>query len=312
MKTKTGSKFEVLVTSLSAVVLSGCASMFNPYLDLGDRPEVVNVESAVGYANDAIDVYRTALGDQAKFKAWLGAGLIPLAAATTGLGIQAVSQEAITALALTGATGLGLGAWFENTPRQRAYIAGYNAINCAVDATVPFKVKGSSQFTDYETALSAINGKIEAVQTNIANVRLQIANVGLTTSVSPLVVQAEESVTTAETVLANAKSARRNGVALQREIDIAGDRLITSVDRIAGQVDLAVLQNQPDIQTLASIISGLGSAYSKFTAIPKGAKGAEDVAAPAAAGDERSVSQQLANALRQLQTSVAQMGTDER
>ena len=66
-----------------------------------------------------------------------------MSAAAVGLGVHEVSGEAITALGLTGAAGLGLGTWFNNEPYKTIYIAGARALGCAVEA-VAVRIQSSN------------------------------------------------------------------------------------------------------------------------------------------------------------------------
>ena len=128
-------------SGLCLVLLAGCSSLYDPHITLNDTPSgAVSFEAAEIYANDAKDKYREALGEYSRFNKLLGASLIPLGAATLGLGITGASSTAVTALGLTGATGFGLGSWLQSTPTQQAYIGGHNATNCAIEAMLPLKV----------------------------------------------------------------------------------------------------------------------------------------------------------------------------
>jgi hypothetical protein len=78
-----------------------------------------------------------------------------------GLAITGASTTAVTALGLTGATAFGLGVWFDSTPQQRAYIAGFNAVNCAVEAVLPLK------FVEQDLALGEFNQSMRSIDANI-------------------------------------------------------------------------------------------------------------------------------------------------
>ena len=67
------------IVLVSVVLTSGCASIINPFVKLGNHPTGnITLNQAIDYANTAKEKYRGALGDRARFKSLLGAGLSPL------------------------------------------------------------------------------------------------------------------------------------------------------------------------------------------------------------------------------------------
>ena len=146
------------------LAVSGC-SLLNPHViwERPDATEVVTLQSAIKYANDAKDAYKTAIGEQAMLTSSLGLGLIPLSAAALGLGIANVDGNAITALGLTGAAAFSATTWVGSKPRQRVYIAGIKAMTCAVDAMIPLNFPQQDQ-TDLKNDLDTLNGAIRVAQ----------------------------------------------------------------------------------------------------------------------------------------------------
>ena len=133
----------ILTLLATSSMLSACA-LINPHVSWReiDRPKcsgdascgAVTLSDAIAYADNAKAAYKIALGDQARLPNLLALGLIPLGAAALGLGITGGSSAAITALGLTGAAGYAGGTWLSSKPQQRAYVAGYNAVVCTVEA----------------------------------------------------------------------------------------------------------------------------------------------------------------------------------
>jgi hypothetical protein len=292
---------------------AGCAGITNPYVKPDGRPGGnVTLESAIGYANSAKDAYKEALGNQAELRSWLGIGLIPLGAATLGLGITGASPTAITVLGLTGAAAYGTGSWLQSPPQERAYIAGYNAINCAIGAVAPLNIDKNSEFARFDESMKIIDRHIADVQSQIGVVNAAISDLEPSAgSQDALVVRAKEEVTAARSIVDSAVAARANGTSLMLEVASAGSNLVTAVDRIVGQVDDAILLNQPDLQSLSSIIGGLGQAYSQFTAVPEGLRKAEDLAG-AGVAVQTGRAGVLNMALQELQERVATLSIDTR
>lgn len=300
-----------VVALLCVSVIAGCTGVTNPYVKPQGRPEAPTLDQAIKYANDAKGNYQTALGNQGKLNTWLGIGLVPLGAATLGLAVTGASQTAVTVLGLTGAAAYGTATWLRSEPQQRAYIAGYNAINCAIEAVVPLRLDTKSpEYSRFIASMNVIDNKIADVETQIGAVERLIVQVEPTAgSGDRLVVRAKEEVTAARSIVDSAVTARQGGTSLALEIAGAGNNLTVAVDRIAGQVDEAILSNQPDIQALTSIIGGLGQAYSKFTVVPESSAerlgGAEVTAQAGPAGD-------LSRELGELQRRAADLSVGQR
>jgi hypothetical protein len=271
--------FRNVVLAGAVVFMSGCA-LTNPHIEFEKRTALaaaasVEIGAAVTYAEQTKAAYRKALGQRAEFRNLLGVGLIPLMAATLALGIDGSHATEVLILGMTGAAAYGAGTWLDGKPVERAYIAGFNATTCAIDAIEPFRIaKNDPDFGEFQAGLQAIDSKIEHVDTQVGKIRDALS---LMSADSLLVSRANADVDAALSVAANARTVRSNGVSLRREINLTGSRLVAAVDRITGEVDMAVHQSQADLQALASIIGGLGQAYGKFTAVPESLKSAKDV-----------------------------------
>ena len=285
-------------------VLAGC-SLINPHISTGDRPaKPVMLESAIKYGNEAKNAYREALGDEAKFRNLLGVGLIGVA---TAIPIMALTEATTKSIGIVGVSGAGLyaiGTWLQSTPRQRAYLQGYNAVNCAIDAVAPLDFDTDKEpYKGFDSALLQINDQIARVEKDIGTVK----NLDLTAAEKA---KADEKIAIAlETALKavdEAKAARRSGIELQLQLAAAGPDLVAAVDRIVGEVDRAVVENQPDLAALASIIGGLGNMYGQLTALPPGMAGPQDITGLSTAVRFESASP-LEKNLVDLQNSVAEL-----
>ena len=61
------------------------------------------------------------------------------------------------------------------------------------------------------------------------------------------------------------------------KINNSGSALIASVDRIVGQVNDSINANQADLQSIVTIIGGLGGMYSQFTMVPQSTTSASEI-----------------------------------
>lgn len=243
-----------LVSCIALVALSvtGCAGVLDPVVGVGrdDRPlPPATVQQAVGYANKAKDEYFSAMTNQARLSTWVGGGLIPLAAVASGLVLFGKTTSAIY-VGLTGAGVWATSLWFRNQPAQLAYLAGHEAVNCAVTAVLPFATVNA----EFTAALERIDTKIGQVRQAALDLRAVVPD-------DPLVVDAERLVT-------DALVARDNGRPAAAVAATLPDQLVTTVDRIQAEVSRTVVTSQPDFAALGTLIGGLGSAYGQFGQVP--------------------------------------------
>lgn len=238
--------------ALVALGATGCAGVLDPVVGVGgeDRPlPPASFQQAVGYANQAKDEYFAAMSNQARLSTWVGGGLIPLAAVASGLALFGKTTSAIY-VGLTGAGVWSTSLWFRNQPAQLAYLAGHEAVNCAVTAVVPF----GSVDTKFTSALERIDTRVGDVRTAADALRAVLPN-------DPLLADAER-------LVANAIVARDNGRPVAALAATLPDQLVTTVDRIQAEVGRAVVTSQPDIASLGTLIGGFGSAYGQFGQVP--------------------------------------------
>ena len=265
----------ILTVGLAAA-LGGC-SLWNPHVTW-ERPSItadgiatekpyneITISDAIAYANRGKEAYKQAAGEQEELKSALALGLIPLSAAAVGLGVHEVSGEAITALGLTGAAGLGLGTWFNNEPYKTIYIAGARALGCAVEAVAPLDLNRSlidqlridlgdipdaAGLNDHMSALHTARGTAEAELTAFVADGGEVGNPSLGQ-------RANADIQAATDLLALADQTYRSARALERRIAGGGPLLMEAVDRIAAEVDEALIANAPDLNALPEIINGL-------------------------------------------------------
>ena len=252
---------------------SGCASLFNPHLNLerGDfqtgGPSMVE---AIKYTDDTIAAYRQGMGDQANLSTWTGVVLIPLSAATVALGIQGGHTNAITNLALGGAATYGLSSWLSSPNRSLIYAEGIGAMNCAKQVMLPYYVS-KPWMEEFSNALTKLSNQGSTLATQLAKLR------ALTSTLEGLIPiganddQVKKAKALADDVthlLATTAVTRGNGFVLKRRLELAGQTLVFAVDRIAGEVDKALLSTVPSLTALSGIIASLNPAADMFRQAP--------------------------------------------
>jgi hypothetical protein len=257
-----------------------------------DKPktETATLDEAFRYAADVKAAYRGAVRDQVQLQAWLGIGLIPLTAAAMGLGATGASPDAVLALGLTGASGLGIGTLLFNKPRQLAWVAGLKAATCAEDAMAPLK-QPAGMTTEIKAAVGILRTELKNLETADAALETEI---DLARSVresadttKPDLVRALKGLESLENAagaehkdvqgaVSAAEEALKSGVDLQQLLATSGQRLVVAVSKITDEVDNLVVETQKDPQALANIIAGLGGAYRAITTVPEGIARATD------------------------------------
>ena len=267
---------------IGALTLASCSSMVNPYRshsrkafmeDRDDRKvEKIDLERAVSYANEVKANYREALGREAMFTKILGALLIPTGAMALTMGVAGVHSNTILMTGGSGTALFGVGKWLESKPRQAAYVAGYTAVNCAIEAVLPFRFS-DKYLTPFEDSMKDIGPRIGSVQNAIkyaekAQNAFSPPADDNDVDAQQLLELAEDRIKVAKSLVASAKDARDKGLVVQRKRAQAGHALDTTVDNIIGQVDAAIQKAQLDLGALSAVISGLSQTYAQFTAVP--------------------------------------------
>lgn len=273
MRTSIPLKSVVGALALS-VFASGCSSIIDPHLDFGDRPgrtrddsskettavNQASLNEAILYAERAKDKYRDAVGDTAKFDRLLGVALIGVATATPIGALSGVGSNTLAIIGVSGAGTYSTGVWLQSDPTERAYVQGYLAVNCAVEAMLPLHfASDDTAYSSYSTALADMPVQIGQVMSAMAALRGDLSVDATLRS---------ELLANAATAVAEARAARATGLKAQNTIKQSGERLANGVDRIIGEVDAVIQDNRADLSSLQGIISGIAGVYSEFPGAP--------------------------------------------
>jgi hypothetical protein len=235
----------VVIGTTLLVNVSGC--IMNPHVswkreDAKVTPSPSTLAEGLKYAELGIDAYKAKMSEQTQFKNYLALFLIPLSAAALAMGIDGANATAIAALGLTGAATFGVGNFLTSQPRQLVYGAGANAINCAKAAVLPLDFS-NRDFADFTQQLTHLQNAMD-------NMRKK----------EPMDADDKALLDKAEEVLPQAQ---------QLDIEIVGatGALISAIDKIVIQVDIAIESTTADLQSVSTIIGGLAQTSSRFTTI---------------------------------------------
>ena len=302
------SVFQLVCVVIVGVWLSGCA-IVNPHETLRkpSGPPPTTIVEGIKYADEAKRAYGTAVARQSQLRTWLGIGLIPLGAAALGLGVTGGAPATIAALGLTGAAGYGLGTWLESKPNQKAWLAGYHATTCAVDAVLPLLyVEQNSVAIDRDIA--ALDAAITELDAKLGSVRALLIGVpeNPPTAVAELVRLARERVTEGEAVRASALDTRSKALRMKQEAAVAGASLKEAVDRISAQVSVQLVEATADLSALSSIVGGLANSYGQFVRVPEGQVSGGSVATGQGEGTDPELKpyEKLTTAVTELENAI--------
>lgn len=259
-----------LFISTTLLINSGC-SLVNPHKIQLSNPNLKsepNMANALTYANEYIENYRNGMGDQAELNFWTGTTLIPLSAATLALGIKGGHTNAVTNLSATGAGIFALSTWFSSPNRSLVYAEGIIALNCAKQVMAPYYVSPKWQ-TTFNNAQETITNETIVLKANLETLRVQTDRLKLLSQDEKEIAIAESLQNQANDILEKVAVTAKNGFVLDYKLTQAGQILILAVDRIAGEVDKAILSTIPKISALPGIIASLKPSADMFRQVPE-------------------------------------------
>lgn len=299
------------------VFLSGC-SIINPHVSpRGDRPRLVRqqfaaddkrqntadhaaLSEAIDYANRVRDAYHRAVGQQSMFRNGLAITAVSMAGAALGLGITGGATEAITALGVGGASAVGLGTLLYSDARQRVYLAGSEAVGCAISAMTPLMIADET-LTKFRNDLVALESLVGALRSQVEVVEAAVPSF----TDKPLKQRAEIALSQARATIAPAAQMVEAGYLLLNRVESAGVALVTAVDTIRDKVSAQITRTEPDLASINAVIGGLGAATSRFAPTPLATPPPTDEVAESTSGlssDEMKV--------EELERQVAQVAGD--
>ncbi len=227
-----------------------------------------NMEDAVAYADRAIGAYKRGMGDQATLNSMTGVVLIPIAANIIRLGIDGGHSTTITNLTAGAGAGYGVSTWLSNPTRSEIYVAGILAVNCAKEVMLPYYVS-DTWMSEFSTALAELTTQGSTLTMQLAQLdALTSALERLTSANDFQVKEAKALADSVASLLAATAVTRQNGVVLKRRLELAGQALVYGVDRIAGEVDKALLSTVPSLTALPGVIASLSPAVDMFRQAP--------------------------------------------
>ena len=269
-----------LMIPLTCLAIAGC-SMLQPYLDVDTASYTApgmpghsltprqDFADAVAYANWVQTRYREAVADSAAFANYSNLSLLQIGLATIGMGAAGVSGDEILIAGLGASSLYGSAALLRSNPRDLAYLTGFGAVQCAIDAVTPLDESTIGDFPGFESLVvndddSSLSDQLRTLEEEWLEQREQ--NGWVDTRLNE---RQRTLLNLGRVALDEGRDAARQGRILYQDIKQSPATLTDAVSRITHQVDLAVVRTIPDTAAVALIISNLDSIYSQFTAVPE-------------------------------------------
>ncbi len=203
------------------------------------------------YARARQDAYIKAMVDDTVLSDRIALGLLPMGAAVLGLGVTGTTGDPIMALALSGATGYGLGTWFTNKARREVFKVGATATGCVIAAAAPLDVSKEKQ-KRIETARNHLHE-------TLVTLRGKLDPENTISAVTELITNAEETLRHADEVL--------------QGLNQAGSTIVNAVEAVRIEITKAAVDTAQDLRDLQDHLKS--SVYAPFQdilgiATPKG------------------------------------------
>jgi hypothetical protein len=259
---------------IAILALAGCDSILNPYVQPNDAKWTVSDPKTVTYAGDlasAIDYanswrlrYYDAVGDQATLRNSAALGLLGIGGVALGYGLAGGGSGAVFAgLGAAGATLFGGATYFQNTPRDRTYLAGSQAIGCALLAVRPLMMS-QSDFEDLTADLASLRIAIGETQDAVGAVQVAEDVIRSKDANNAYLPDADATLNAAAKDLSSSNKIYKNGQALRKDVASAGYTLRVIVDNIVATVADKLTQTEPDLSSLAGIVGGLSQTVTQL------------------------------------------------
>jgi hypothetical protein len=228
---------------LFVAIVSGC-SVYRPYVDPCEDlawKSNVSYADALACAKEEDADYRCRRNEQALITPVVGTLLIPITGAAIGLGVSGVSGDAITGLGLGGASVAAFGTLFSNRPREQAYKAGAEGVECVILATRGLDLAATER--------EKFRGHLNSLITSTVALQRAIASIADPRARPELFAEAKK-------MLAEANTLVQQGQRLEAALDVIGGQIIGALGKIRAAVNEAVRTSQPDLRALVAALQG--------------------------------------------------------
>lgn len=252
----------------TALAVSGC--MLNPYINYTNpTPEQVaevqnrSLDHAIALAEITREKYREKIVDQTVLNNFTGNGLIALGATAIALAAYGAHPDKIIGAGLLGGLGFTLGQRRNNPNQDLVYLAGMQAMNCAILAVQPLRVTGDLE-DQINTDLISATDKIVTLENAIGDVRNKIAVLRKEDAGNSLITDAERLIATSEKIASTANKASVTATKLRVALNGIGPKMIATINTLDAAVMKGVREAQPSLESVSTAVKGLAGAAGIF------------------------------------------------
>ena len=265
----------VSAMSCAVVALAGC-SVFNPHVRVKekactDATFAGGMSCAVSYANDWRTIYYKSVGNDSILRTSVGLSLIPLSAVALYKGVTTTNRSHnIAALGIGAASLYTAGSFLQSSPRQKVYLAGSQAVGCAVLQMRPLLML-ENDYQQLLTDLSALQTNMTGTTTKLRLAEVLLAQAKSEGAPAERLNDAEVETRLARALLDEAAKVRTDGRALAKAVQGSGITLRQAVDSIRDTVSSRISDTEPDLASIMAAVGNLGNVAQNFKpAIPTG------------------------------------------
>jgi hypothetical protein len=243
-----------LVTLALATLTSGCA--VSPLVTWTAPPKPgdgsITMGYAMSYASAARDAYRKRMHDHVEQQGLLSGALLGIGVLATGAAAARMHRDAYAGLAFAGGSSYAFGQQTLRPERLSVYVAGVEAMNCAIAVVMPLNLD--------TTKAKALRD--EAVLLNEALSRQDAAMAKLRAAIAPMseslqVASWKEQLAASATLRTSAKASANAAVEMDGKVSQGAGALVVAVDRVQLQVEKAALATLPSLDAVFQPINSL-------------------------------------------------------
>ncbi|MFC6673994.1 hypothetical protein ACFQDL_30820 [Marinobacterium aestuariivivens] len=254
--------------------LTAC-SLLNPYVNSSELkfvdPKAPDKESqpcstlpndmqeAVNCAHVVQSKYVENMGEQAMLSSVSGVGLISLTAYTAGIAINDAHTTNVTDFALGASAIYGMSQWLSQPERTKIYGLGIKAVQCAVDASVPFQTN-SANMKQFDTDVKNLRTQIKYTSRDLETVKVLLDS--NTQTVTKLTELDKAKVTSARQSIDEARTSATTAGQLIASYNHAPFELVATVNRINASVNAGLGDSIQSMSALPGTLSGILDMYS--------------------------------------------------
>lgn len=242
-----------------ATLTASCSPIVFPDRPAAGRPSApalshpVSLAQALDYGLRVREAYRRRISRGIMLENATGGGLIAIAAASFGLAATGDHPGALAGLGAGGAAGYIATRTYASRQQQLVYAAGAGAVICSLQTAVPMEIAQANlpelkRQVEGPPGIGALRDEVQEILDN---------NRGAET----------DEVNEARAAIANADAAYSRGLETIVVLESAGEKLLLAIRGIEGQVDHALIESRPDLDTLyASLATAIPTAAAPIMA----------------------------------------------